>query len=325
MPVLTYAAALNEALAASMRRDPRVVLLGEDVGAYGGIFQVSKGLAAEFGADRVVDTPISEAGFVGAAVGAALAGMRPVVEVMFIDFTTVCMDMIVNQAAKMRYMFGGRGRVPMVLRTCFGAGKSAAAQHSQSLYAFFMHVPGLLVVCPATPHDAKGLLLEAIADDNPVIFLEHKKLYGMRGEVPEEEYRIPFGRAVVRRSGADLTVFAAGAMLHQALKAAEILTKEGIEAEIIDPRTLVPLDTECLFTSVRKTGRLVVVDEGHACCGLSAEIAALCAEHCTAYLKAPIVRVAAPPAPVPFSPPLEQAFVPDVRKILSAARIAASY
>lgn len=320
MRELSYAEALNEALAQSMREDDRVVLLGEDIGPYGGIFQVTKGLQQEFGPERVVDTPISEAGFVGAGVGAALAGMRPVVEIMFIDFTTVCMDMIVNQMAKMHYMFGGRGTVPMVLRTNIGGGRGTAAQHSQSLHAWYMHVPGLWVAAPATPHDAKGLLMEAIKTDNPVMFIEHKKLYVTKGDVPEEPYRIPFGRAAVRRQGTDVTVVATYNMVHFALSVAETLQAEGVSVEVVDPRTLVPLDTEAILTSVRKTGRLVVADEGHQTCGFTAEVAALAADQVIEYLKAPVARVAAPQTPVPFSPPLEKAYIPDAGRIAEAVK-----
>ncbi|MBU2228413.1 MAG: alpha-ketoacid dehydrogenase subunit beta, partial [Proteobacteria bacterium] len=241
MREITYSEALNEALRQCMEADERVVVLGEDVGCYGGIFQVTKGLQERFGPDRVVDTPISEAGFVGASVGAALTGMRPVTEIMFIDFTTVCMDMIINQMAKMHYMFGGKGKVPMVLRTNIGAGRGTAAQHSQSFHSLFMHVPGLLVAAPATPHDAKGLLIEAIRNDNPVIFVEHKRLYNTKGPVPEEMYTIPFGKAEVKRSGADVTVVATHALVLSALEAADEAAVSGIDVEVVDPRTLTPL------------------------------------------------------------------------------------
>jgi pyruvate/2-oxoglutarate/acetoin dehydrogenase E1 component len=320
MREITYCQAINEALRECLRQDDRVVLMGEDVGAYGGIFQVSAGLQNEFGTDRVIDTPISEAGFVGACVGAALTGMRPVVEIMFIDFTTVCMDMIINQMAKMHYMFGGRGRVPMVLRTNIGAGRGAAAQHSQSFHALFMHIPGLYVAVPATPYDAKGLMIEAIHNDNPVIFVEHKKLYVTKGEVPEESYSIPFGQAEIKRPGRDITVVATHAMVLRSLNAAAELAKEGIEIEVIDPRTLTPLDKETILNSVSKTGRLLVADEGHKTCGVAAELAALAAEEALWYLKAPIARVCSPDTPVPFSPPLEEAYIPDVKDLLPAAK-----
>lgn len=303
MREITYCQAINEALRECMRQDERVVLMGEDVGCYGGIFQVSAGLLNEFGPDRVVNTPISESGFVGACVGAALTGMRPVVEIMFIDFTSVCMDMIINQMAKMHYMFGGRGRVPMVLRTNIGAGRGAAAQHSQSFHALFMHIPGLYVAAPSTPYDAKGLMIEAIRNDNPVIFVEHKKLYVTKGEVPEESYTIPFGHAEIKRPGRDVTVVATHAMVLRSLQAAEQLAKEGIDVEVVDPRTLNPLDKETILNSVTKTGRLLVADEGYKTCGVAAEIAAIAAEEALWNLKAPIARVCSPDTPVPFSPP----------------------
>ncbi len=320
MRELTYAQAINEGIRQCMTQDERVVLLGEDIGVYGGIFQVTAGLQNEFGPERVIDTPISEAGFVGGCVGAALTGMRPVVEIMFIDFTTVCMDMIINQMAKMHYMFGGRGRVPMVLRTNIGAGRGAAAQHSQSFHALFMHIPGLYVAVPSTPYDAKGLIIEAIRNDNPVIFVEHKKLYVEKGHVPEEDYTIPFGQADIKRPGKDITVVATLAMVQRSLKAAEEAEKEGIDLEIVDPRTLTPLDKTTILESVKKTGRLLVTDEGHKTAGVAAEIAAIVSEEAIEYLKAPVMRVCSPDTPVPFSPPLEQAFIPDVKDIMPAVK-----
>jgi pyruvate dehydrogenase E1 component beta subunit len=301
-----------------MEADERVVVLGEDVGCYGGIFQVTKGLQEQFGPDRVVDTPISEAGFVGASVGAALTGMRPVTEIMFIDFTTVCMDMIINQMAKMHYMFGGKGKVSMVLRTNIGAGRGTAAQHSQSFHSLFMHVPGLLVAAPATPQDAKGLLIEAIRNDNPVIFVEHKRLYNTKGPVPEEMYTIPFGKADVKRSGADVTVVATHALVLSALEAAEEAAGSGIDVEVVDPRTLTPLDKETILASVRKTGRLLVADEDNKTCGFGAEIAAIAAEEAIEYLKAPILRACSPDTPVPFSPPLEKRYIFGKERLLSS-------
>lgn len=318
MREISYAQAINEALRECMRADERVILLGEDIGLYGGIFQVTAGLLDEFGQDRVMDTPISEAGFVGMGVGAALTGMRPVVEIMFIDFTTVCMDMIVNQMAKMHYMFGGRGRVSMVLRTNIGAGRGAAAQHSQSLHAIFMHTPGLLVAVPSDPYSAKGLMIEAIKSDDPVIFVEHKKLYTEKGPVPEESYTIPFGKAQIKRTGRDITLVATLAMVPRALRAAENAAKNGIELEIIDPRTITPLDKMTILESVKKTGRLLVADEGYKRCGVAAEISAIIAEEGLEYLKAPILRVCSPDTPVPFSPPLEEAYIPDVKDLLPA-------
>lgn len=320
MREITYAQAINEALRQCMKEDERVVLLGEDIGLYGGIFQVTAGLLDEFGKERVIDTPIAEAGFVGACVGAALTGMRPVVEIMFIDFTTVCMDMIINQMAKMHYMFGGRGKVPVVLRINIGAGRGAAAQHSQSFHALFMHIPGLYVVAPSTPYDAKGLMIEAIKNDNPVIFVEHKKLYVEKGDVPEEGYTIPFGQAEIKREGSDLTIVATHAMVIRSLRAAEEAAKEGIDVEVVDPRTLTPFDKVTILESVKKTGRLLVADEGHKTCGVAAEISAMVAEEGIFDLKAPVVRVCSPDTPVPFSPPLEQAYIPDVKDLLPALK-----
>jgi pyruvate/2-oxoglutarate/acetoin dehydrogenase E1 component len=325
MREITYAQAINEALRGSMQKDDRVVLLGEDIGCYGGVFQVTAGLQTEFGPERVIDTPISEAGFVGASVGAALTGMRPVTEIMFIDFTTCCMDMIINQMAKMHYMFGGRGKVPMVLRTNIGAGRGTAAQHSQSFHAIFMHIPGLLVVAPSTPYDAKGLMVEAIQNDNPVIFVEHKKLYIEKGPVPEEMYSIPFGQAEIKRPGKDITIVATHALVQRSLNAAEQVAPEGIDVEVVDPRTLVPLDKKTIIDSVKKTGRLLVADEGHQTCGAAAEIAAIVAEEAIYYLKAPIKRVTSPDTPVPFSPPLEQAFIPDEKKLIPAIKSLMAY
>lgn len=325
MREITYAQAINEALRESMQKDDRVVLLGEDIGCYGGVFQVTAGLQTEFGPERVVDTPISEAGFVGASVGAALTGMRPVTEIMFIDFTTCCMDMIVNQMAKMHYMFGGRGKVPMVLRTNIGAGRGTAAQHSQSFHAIFMHIPGLFVAVPSTPYDAKGLMMEAIQNDNPVVFVEHKKLYIEKGPVPEESYHIPFGQADIKREGKDVTIVATHALVQRSLNAADEVAKEGIDVEVVDPRTLVPLDKETILNSIKKTGRLVVADEGHRACGAAAEIAATVAEEAIYHLKAPVKRVTSPDTPVPFSPPLEQAFIPDEKYLVPAIRSLMEY
>ncbi len=325
MREITYCDALNEALRECMTEDENVVLLGEDIGSYGGIFQVTKGLQDEFGAERIVDVPIAEAGFVGAAVGAALTGMRPVVEIMFIDFTTVCMDMIINQAAKMRYMFGGKGSVPMVLRTNIGAGRGTAAQHSQSFHSIFAHIPGLVVVAPSGPYEAKGLLAEAIKNDNPVIFVEHKRLYMTKGEVPEESYRIPFGKAEIKRAGEDITIVATHALVGASLEAAEIAAKDGISVEVIDPRTLAPLDKDTILTSVKKTGRLIVADEGHKTCGFASEITAIAAEEAIEYLKAPVIRNASPDVPVPFSPPLEKAFMFGKDEILESIKKVIAY
>jgi pyruvate dehydrogenase E1 component beta subunit len=318
MREITYGEALNEALRICMQEDDRVVLLGEDIGCYGGIFQVTKGLQQEFGPDRVVDTPISEAGFVGASVGAALTGMRPVTEIMFIDFTTVCMDMIVNQMAKMHYMFGGKGRVPMVLRINIGAGRGTAAQHSQSFHSFFMHTPGLYVAVPATPYDAKGLLIEAVRNDNPVVFVEHKRLYATKGPVPEESYRIPFGQAKIRREGKDISLVATHALVHSALEAAEEAARTGIDVEVVDLRTLTPLDKDAFLNSIKKTGRLLVADEDNKTCGVAAEISAIVAEEAIFYLKAPILRNCSPDTPVPFSPPLEKGYMFGADRLLES-------
>ena len=320
MREISYAQAINEALGQCMREDDRVILLGEDIGAYGGVFQVTAGLLKEFGEERVIDTPISEAGFVGAAIGAAMTGIRPVAEIMFIDFTTVCMDMIVNQMAKMRYMFGGRSKVPMVLRTNIGAGRGTAAQHSQSFHAFFMHTPGLYVATPSTPYDAKGLMIEAIKNDNPVVFVEHKKLYVEKGPVPEESYAIPFGKADIKREGKDITIVATHAMVTRSMRAAEEVSKEGIDVEIIDPRTLMPLDKGTILQSVRKTGRLLVADEGPKTCGIAAEIATIVFEEALFHIKAPVERVCSPDTPVPFSPPLEQAYIVEEAELITAIR-----
>jgi len=318
MREITYAQALNEALAYNLGKDPRVFLIGEDIGKYGGIFQVTAGLLDKFGPERVIDAPISESGFVGAAVGAAMTGMKPVVEIMFIDFTTVAMDMIVNQMAKIHYMFGGRGKVPMVLRTNIGAGRGAAAQHSQSFHAFFLHIPGLIVAAPSMPYDAKGLLNTAIQDENPVVFVEHKKLYITKGNVPEEYYAIPFGKADVKREGRDMTIVATHAMVARSITVAEEFLKEGIEIEIVDPRTLCPLDKKTIVESVKKTGRLIVADEGPVTCGVSAEMSAMIAEEAVEYLQAPILRVGSPDTPVPFSPPLEKIYIPDEEDVREA-------
>ncbi|SFR00352.1 alpha-ketoacid dehydrogenase subunit beta [Desulfoscipio geothermicus] len=320
MQEMTYSQAINAALREEMKRDNTVYLLGEDVGVFGGCFGVTTGLIQEFGPERVLDTPISETAIVGSAVGAAAAGLRPVPEIMFMDFMTVCLDEFFNQAAKMRYMFGGKAKVPITLRTVCGAGLGAAAQHSQSLEAWFTHMPGVKVVMPSTPADAKGLLVSSIRDDNPVIFIEHKMLYGVSGEVPEGEYAIPLGQADIKREGKDVTVVATSLMVHRALAAAETLAAEGVELEVVDPRTLMPFDKETVLKSVEKTGRLVIVHEAVKTGGFGGEIAAIVAEEGFDSLDAPIKRVAAPFAPVPFSPPLEAAYVPGEEKIIEAVK-----
>jgi pyruvate dehydrogenase E1 component beta subunit len=319
MRKITFKEALREALKEEMRRDPTVFLLGEDIGRYwGGAFKVTEGLAAEFGDERVRDTPISESAIVGTAVGAAMTGMRPVAEIMFGDLTALAMDQIANQAAKIRYMFGGQVSAPLVIRTPFGAGVNIASHHSQSLEAWFMHVPGLQVAVPSTAYDAKGLLKTAVRGSNPVFFCEHKLLYPLVGEVPEEEYVVPFGVADVKREGADVTVVATSYMVHKTLNAAKELEKEGVSVEVVDPRTLVPLDKEKIVKSVKKTGRVVVVTEDCKTAGVSAEIAAVVAEEALDYLDAPVKRVAEPDTPIPFSPKLEQYVIPDEKAIIKA-------
>ncbi len=321
MRELTYRDALCEALREEMLRDKAVFLLGEDIGSYWrGAFKVTKGLADEFGDERVRDTPISESAIIGVAVGAAITGMRPVAEIMFGDLSTLAMDQICNQAAKICYMFGGQTKVPLVIRTPFGAGVNIASHHSQSLEAWFMHTPGLLVAMPSTPVDAKGLLKTAIRGNNPVMFFEHKLLYPIEGEVPEEDYTIPFGVAEVKLEGEDATIFATLYMVHKALAAAQELRKQGISVEVIDPRTLVPLDKQAIIKSVKKTGRIVIVTEDCKTAGISAEIAAIVAEEALDYLDAPIRRVAEPDTPIPFSPPLEQFVIPNEKTIIKAVK-----
>ena len=321
MREITYRDALNEALREEMLRDKTVFLLGEDIGKYWeGAFKVTKNLAKEFGDERVRDTPISESVIIGVAAGAAITGMRPVAEIMFGDLTALAMDQIANQAAKLRYMFGGQTKVPLVIRTPFGAGVNIASHHSQSLEAWFMHTSGLKVSMPSTPYDAKGLLKTAIRDDNPVMFFEHKLLYPIEGLIPEEEYTVPFGVADVKREGKDVTIIATLYMVHKALTAAKELSEQGIEADVIDPRTIVPLDKKTIINSVKKTGRLVIVCEDCKTAGVSAEIAALVAEEALDYLDAPVKRVAEPDTPIPFSPPLEQSVIPDEKSIIKAVK-----
>lgn len=321
MRKITYRESLREALREEMQRDPRVFLLGEDIGRYwGGAFKVTDGLAQEFGDERVRDTPISESAIVGTAVGAAITGMRPVAEIMFGDLAALAMDQICNQAAKIRYMFGGQASCPLVVRTPFGAGVNIASHHSQSLESWFMHVPGLYVAAPSSPYDAKGLLKTAIRGSNPVFFCEHKLLYPIEGEVPEHEYLLPFGKADLKKEGADVTLVAISYMVHKALNAAALLQKEGIDVEVVDPRTLTPLDKATITGSVKKTGRLVIVSEDCKTGGVSAEIAALVAEEALDYLDAPIKRVASPDIPIPFSPPLEQFIIPNEQSIIKAVK-----
>jgi pyruvate/2-oxoglutarate/acetoin dehydrogenase E1 component len=318
---LTYREALREALREEMRRDASVFLLGEDIGRnWGGAFKVTNGLAEEFGDERVRDTPISESAIIGTAVGAAITGMRPVAEIMFGDLTALAMDQIANQAAKIRYMFGGQTACPMVIRTPFGAGVNIASHHSQSLEAWFMHVPGLCVAVPSTPGDAKGLLKTAVRGNNPVLFCEHKLLYPVEGEVPQGEYTVPFGKADVKREGADATIIATLYMVHLALRAAELLEGEGISVEVVDPRTLTPLDRQAIMRSVKKTGRVIIVCEDCKTAGVGAEIAASVAEEAVDYLDAPIKRLAEPDTPIPFSPPLEQSVIPNEKTIVNAVK-----
>jgi pyruvate/2-oxoglutarate/acetoin dehydrogenase E1 component len=321
MRKITYRDALREALREEMARDASVFLLGEDIGRFwGGAFKVTDKLGEEFGDERVRDTPISESAIVGTAVGAAITGMRPVAEIMFGDLTALAMDQIVNQAAKIRYMFGGQAKCPVVVRTPFGAGVNIASHHSQSLEAWFMHAPGLYVAVPSSPYDAKGLLKTAIRGENPVLFCEHKLLYPVEGNVPEDEYLLPFGVAEVKREGSDVTVVATMFMVHKALRAAETLQKDGVNVEIVDPRTLTPLDTETICKSVKKTGRIVVVSEDCRTAGVSAEIAAIVAEKAIDYLDAPVKRVTAYDSPIPFSPPLEQFIIPSEQSIIRAVK-----
>ena len=316
----SYLQAITEALRQEMERDENVFIIGEDVGQFGGCFGATQGLFEQFGEERVMDTPITESAIVGAAAGAAAKGLRPVAELMFVDFLGVSMDQLFNQAAKMRYMFGGKTTVPMTLRAPQGAGISAAAQHSQCLEAWLMHIPGLKVVMPSTPYDAKGLLISAIRDDNPVVFLEHKLLYGATGEVPDESYTIEIGKADIKREGSDVTIVATSQMVHTALAAAEKLKADGIDAEIVDPRCLQPLDKDTILDSIKKTNALVIVNEAVTFAGPGAEIAAIAAEEAIEYLDAPIKRIGAPFCPVPFSPTLEQHYIPSVQDIVETVK-----
>jgi acetoin:2,6-dichlorophenolindophenol oxidoreductase subunit beta len=317
---LTFAQAVREALAEEMRRDPAVCIFGEDVAEAGTPFKVLSGLVEEFGSERVLDTPISEAGFTGMGVGAAMTGLRPVVDIMFGDFLTLTMDQMVNQAAKAHYMSGGTWRVPMVLRTTLGATRRSAAQHSQSLHAWLSHVPGLKVVLPSTPYDAKGLLKTAIRDDNPVIFFEDKMMYKLKGPVPADEYTIPLGVADVKREGEDITLVATSSMVQVALGAAKLLEEAGISAEVIDPRTTWPLDEKTIVESVKKTSRAIVLDEGYGRYGVTGELAAVIAEGAFYSLEAPVKRMGAMHVPIPFSPPLEDVTVPTEQTVFETAR-----
>lgn len=318
MAQMTYAEAIRDGMRVEMKRDPNVYIAGEDVAQFGGCFGVTAGLYDEFGGERVRNTPISEAAIVGSAVGAASAGLRPIAEIMFVDFAGCCMDELFNNAAKMRYMFGGKAKVPMVLRMPCGAGFSAAAQHSQSIESWFTHIPGVKVVMPSTAADAKGLMIASIRDDNPVVYIEHKQLLPVPGEVPDGDVVVPLGKADVKREGSDVTIVAWSWMAQKALAAAEELAKKGINAEIVDPRTLIPLDKDAILKSVSKTGKLVIVHEEVKTSGFGGEIAAIVAEEGFDYLDAPIKRVTSPDTPIPFSPVLEQTFIPSEEKIIKA-------
>lgn len=325
---LSMSEAINEAMKLAMRKDENVILLGEDVAggaeidhlqddeAWGGVLGVTKGLVQEFGRERILDTPISEAAYIGAAMGAAATGLRPVAELMFNDFIGCCLDQVLNQGAKFRYMFGGKAEVPVTIRTTHGAGFRAAAQHSQSLYALFTSIPGIKVVVPSNPYDAKGLLLAAIEDNDPVIFFEDKTLYSMKGEVPEGYYTIPLGKADVKREGTDLTIVAIGKQVNTALTAADQLSHKGIDVEVVDPRSLSPFDEETILSSVEKTNRLIVIDEANPRCSIATDIAALVADKGFDMLDAPIKRITAPHTPVPFSPPLEDIYLPTPQKVI---------
>ena len=331
---ISFQQAIGEALDQELARDPNVIVIGEDVAggqgadgesdAWGGVMGVTKGLYGKYG-DRIIDTPISESAFVGAAIGAATAGLRPVVELMFNDFLGVCFDQIFNQGAKFRYMFGGKAETPVVIRTMIGSGFRAAAQHSQSLYSIFTHIPGLKCVVPSTPYDVKGLLIESIRDNDPVIFFEHKNLYKLEGEVPEESYTIPFGEAEIVREGNHVTIVALAEMVHVALAAAQQLAGDGIECEVIDPRTASPLDTETIIDCVQGTGRVVIVDEATPRCSMATDISALIAQNAFGSLKAPIKMVTAPHTPVPFSSSLEDLYKPDAGSIAAAVREVSEY
>lgn len=322
MSEITYAQAINDAISEEMRKDENVFMMGEDIGLYCGAFGVSKGMIQEFGEERIMDTPIAEQAYVGAAVGAAMAGMRPIVELMFSDFMCVCFDELVNEAAKLRFMFGGKVKVPMVMRTASGAGTGAAAQHSQSLEACLAHFPGLKVVVPSTPYDAKGLLKTAIRDDNPVMFLEQKTLYRTKGEVPDEDYSIPLGKADIKRKGKDLSIITYGRMVQMSMEAAKKLSEENIEAEIVDLRSLLPLDKEAIIESVKKTKHVLIVHEAVKFGGFGGEICGQIADSdAFYYLDAPIKRLGAKSTPIPFNPKLEAETFPTVEKIYNEAKV----
>jgi len=317
---ITIGEAIGEALGEELSRDPTVFLMGEDVGNAGGVFKITQGLQTEFGKERVMDTPISEAGITGLGVGAALTGMRPVVEIMFSDFLTLAMDQIVNQAAKLHYMTGGQAKVPLVIRTAMGAGRGAAAQHSQSLQVWVAHIPGLKVVMPSTSYDAKGLLKAAIRDDNPVVFFEDKMSYGLKGPVPLGDYVVPIGQADIKRAGGDVTLVATSSMVQVALEAANILAQDSISVEVVDPRSLKPLDKETILASVRKTGRAIVIDEGYLSYGVTAEIASMIADEAFDDLDAPVKRIGGVDVPIPMAPVLEHETIPRAQQLVETAR-----
>ena len=319
---LSFGDAIKEALAEELRRDPTVFMLGEDIAEAGTTFKVLNGLVEEFGKERILDTPISEPGFTGLAVGAAMTGMRPVVDIMFGDFSGLIMDQVANQAAKIHYMSGGKLKVPMVLRTTMGAGRRSAAQHSQSLHAWYSHIPGLKVVVPSTPYDAKGLMKSAIRDDNPVVILEDKMMYKtVKGPVPAEDYTVPLGVADVKREGTDITLVATSSMVYVALEAAKLLEEIGISAEVVDPRTLVPLDKQTLIASAKKTSRAIVIDEGYEQYGVTAELASVIADGAFYYLDAPVKRMGAMNVPIPFSPALEDLTIPSAKGVFEMAKM----
>lgn len=317
---ITFGQAVNEAIAEEMRRDPRVFMIGEDIAEAGTTFKVLKGLVEEFGKERIIDSPIAEAGITGIGVGAAMTGMRPIVDIMFGDFITLAMDQLVNQAAKIHYMSGGKWTVPMVIRTTLGATRRSAAQHSQSLHAWLCHIPGLKVIAPSTPYDVKGLLKSAIRDNSPVVTFEDKMMFQLKGPVPEEEYTIPIGVADIKRAGKDITLVGTSSMVHVALEAAKILSEIGIEAEVVDPRTLKPLDTETLINSAKKTSRAIVIDEGYLSYGVTGEIASIIADGAFYYLDAPVKRLGAMDVPIPFSPALEDLTVPTPTQVVEMAK-----
>ncbi|MGQ9777782.1 MAG: alpha-ketoacid dehydrogenase subunit beta [Thermodesulfobacteriota bacterium] len=320
MPEVTFVESLRMTLKEEMQRDASLMLIGEDIGRYGGIFGVTKGLLEEFGPHRVRSTPISESAIIGSALGAAMTGIRTIAEIMYIDFTPCAMDQIVNQVAKIRYMSGGKVKIPLIIRTQQGGGRGNAAQHSQSLEALFFHIPGLKIVIPSTPYDARGLLKSSIRDDNPVIFIEHKLLYATKGPIPDEEYLIPFGQADVKRVGKDVTIISFSYMILKALKAAQRLAEEGIDAEVIDLRTLIPLDLETILRSVRKTNRVIIIHEGCRRGGIGAEIACCIQEEAFDYLDAPVERIGALNVPVPYSEPLESAVIPNEEEIIRGVK-----